>query len=368
MLLMFATSSRREPRPCWYQSRRRTWRTDSIWRATGTRSSVTSRGRSPGWRACQRHCGQAGRVWELTDRAGSASERHQRFSLRTSDRHDQCRPFHRSVVTCDSGYTRPSSKQTSAHCSIKIPSWLCRPRPSGPKNGGRGGCGSWNRRVLRRQLLMRKCHPSRHSNALKNRTCATRAFPSKRQKRKKVAPAALASPPGAQPLSPTTVIGQDVSAVTLLPGANPSFETESGSSGPKEHSLWQSTSKAVQCQYQQEAGTCPVNIRYKSPWAPANDTGARSTSGGALVVANHISAWTVAGEDAQVSFGSCFGSLYRPLIQATLVVMLQHAYGAGLPSIAGGDWQTELEQLLGIPVVEATGAAAAAGDRPVGTL
>ena len=43
--------------------------------------------------------------------------------------------------------------------------------------------------------------------------------------------------------------------------------------------------------------------------------------------ANHISAWTVAGEDAQVSFGSCFGLLYGPLIQATLVVMLQHAYG-----------------------------------------
>ena len=82
------------------------------------------------------------------------------------------------------------------------------------------------------------------------------------------------------------------------------------------------------------------------------------------MVANHISAWTVAGEDAQVSFGSCFGLLCGP----TLVVMLLHAYGAGLPSIAGGEWQTELEKLLGVPVVEATGAAAAAGDRPVGTL
>ena len=61
-------------------------------------------------------------------------------------------------------------------------------------------------------------------------------FPSKRQKRKKMAPAALASPPGAQPLSPTTVIGQDASAVTLLLGANPGFGTESGSSGTKEHS------------------------------------------------------------------------------------------------------------------------------------
>ena len=61
-------------------------------------------------------------------------------------------------------------------------------------------------------------------------------FPSKRQKRKKMAPAALASPPGAQPLSPTTVIGQDARAVTLLLGANPSFGTESGSSGTKEHS------------------------------------------------------------------------------------------------------------------------------------
>ena len=47
--------------------------------------------------------------------------------------------------------------------------------------------------------------------------------------------------------------------------------------------------------------------------------------------------------------------------------MLQHAYGAGMSSIAD-DWQTELEQLLGISLVEATGAAAAAGDRPVGTL
>ena len=74
-------------------------------------------------------------------------ERHQRFSLWTSDRHDQCRPFHRSVVTRDSVFTRPSSKQTSAHCSIKVASWLCRPRPLGPKNGGRGGCGSWHRRV-----------------------------------------------------------------------------------------------------------------------------------------------------------------------------------------------------------------------------
>ena len=73
-----------------------------------------------------------------------------------------------------------------------------------------------------------------------------------------------------------------------------------------------------------------MNIRCKSPGASANDTDAGSTSGGALVVANHISAWTVAGEDAQVSFGSCFGLLYGP----TLVVMLLHAYGAGLPSIA----------------------------------
>ena len=160
-------------------------------------------------------------------------------------------------------------------------------------------------------------------------------FPSMRQKRKKMAPAAFASPPGAQPLSPTTVIAQDASAVTLLLGANPSFGTGSGSSGTKEHSWWQSRSKAVQCQHQREAGTCPVNIRCKSSWAPANDTGAGSTSGGALVVVNHISAWTVAGEDAQVSFGSCFGLLYGLLIEATLVVVLQHAYGAGMPSIAG---------------------------------
>ena len=111
-----------------------------------------------------------------------------------------------------------------------------------------------------------------------------------------------------------------------------------------------------------------MNIRYKSPGASANDTDAGSTSGGALVVANHISAWTVAVEDAQVSFGSCFGLLYGPLIQAILVVMLQHAYGAGLPFVAGGEWQTELEKLLGIPVVQATDAAAAIGDRPVGTL
>ena len=107
-----------------------------------------------------------------------------------------------------------------------------------------------------------------------------------------------------------------------------------------------------------------MNIRCKSPWDPANNTGAGSTYGGALVVANHISAWTVAGEDAQVSFGSCFGFLYGP----TLVVMLLHAYGARLPSIAGGEWQTELEKLLGIPLVQGTDAAAAAGDRPVGTL
>ena len=53
---------------------------------------------------------------------------------------------------------------------------------------------------------------------------------------------------------------------------------------------------------------------------------------------------------------------------STLVVMLLHAYGARLPSTAGGEWQTELEKLLGIPLVQGTDAAAAAGDRPVGTL
>ena len=48
--------------------------------------------------------------------------------------------------------------------------------------------------------------------------------------------------------------------------------------------------------------------------------------------------------------------------------MLRLACDSGLPFIAGGDWQVELEQLLAVSWVRASGAEAVAGDRTEGTI
>ena len=183
-----------------------------------------------------------------------------------------------------------------------------------------------------------------------------------------MAPAALASPPGAQPLSPATVIGQDASAVTLLLGANPSFGTGSGSSGTKEHSWWQSRSKAVQCQHQREAGTCPVNIRYKSCFGLPQTT---------QVLEAHLAAhWWWRTTSAR---GLWQARMRRCHLGAVFVYFMVSSFRP--PSWSCYNTHTVLEchplramigkrswRILGIPVVEATGAAAAAGDRPVRTL